>query len=247
MTDMKKILLFSLLVLVLLLSIAGIYQYTQQPEVKAPKVTSAIDQALDFAQNWHDVRVNNSSDASNNFLAASELLTDGLKARLTATYTSDFDPILCTNPLPERIAAKVIYEQSDEAEVMIFARDGEDFMAKPAIFKMTRSENRWTIFDILCSQGETAPTEEFSFNQSGQLLRNVPSPYQNGVLHIVFEQDGKAGYVAPLQFSDLSACQLSENAPWETCDPQKLMDTTFVTVQGQMLESGVSVQFLTVR
>ena len=114
-------------------------------------------------------------------------------------------------------------------------------VTKQAVVDLIKSDDSWMISGIQCTDGDVAPVKEFSFEQTGFLIKaSVPKPYNNKNWHLVFTQDGKAGNVVPLIFDAKSQCT-SIDGTKAVCKPEQFAETNKVVVRGGMTERGATV------
>jgi hypothetical protein len=149
------------------------------------------------------------------------------------------EPIFCQMVLPGGFVMRNVYEQGDEAQVLVTAKDKS--VTKQALVFLNKSDNSWTVSENKCTDGEVAPVREFSFEQEGFLIKHsVPKPFNNKNWHIVFTKDNKPGNVVPLLFDGKSQCTNLEGMK-AVCKPDTLSEASKVMVYGQMSERGATV------
>lgn len=201
-----------------------------------------IDIVLDFYGPWLDAAQSTSTDFQQLGLADNPLLSEELRTKLTeASVIDELDPVICQDPLPEKIQSKKIYDEGDKSQILVFSK--EQNRAGQAVVTLLRQNDGWYIDDIVCSRGEFDVPREFTFMYEGNLLKSVPPPYDPEFWHLVYAQNGTFGYVVPLYFSDASICTDMSGAE-SVCAPDKFMETRKVMVRGEMTESGVEVKQL---
>ena len=173
-------------------------------------------------------------------LAASSVLTKELSAKIVAALPgASLDPVLCQSTLPQGITLRNVYEQADKAQMLVTSKDKA--VTKQAVVDLIKSDDSWMISGIQCTDGDVAPVKEFSFEQTGFLIKaSVPKPYNNKNWHLVFTQDGKAGNVVPLIFDAKSQCT-SIDGTKAVCKPEQFAETNKVVVRGGMTERGATV------
>jgi hypothetical protein len=202
-----------------------------------------LDITLDFFDAWLMARQSTSTDPYQENLISREGVSVALGEKLLAAETafreSGFDPVLCQNALPEKFRARVVYEDTTSAQMLIMPKEKEGGVQ--SVVSLIAQGELWEISDISCGSGEQAPEMgEFSFDRTGFLLRqSVQPPLDPELWHLVFEQDGVLGYTAPLFFGAGSVCVI--NGDEESCDTANLAEVMQVAVQGQMTEAGVEV------
>ena len=225
--------------------VAGVFLTSGNPWTVSEPVGSddrAINVALDLYQDWLEVRQAATAEMPAQLLQLSEgaFITNALRAQLTDQIAAApaIDPIICMDPAPEQVLGKVIYETESAAEVMVYSKAAD--VPQRSMMTLTRVETGWLVSGITCSNGEVAPEVEFTFDRSGNLLKDsLQPPLDNTQWHIIYAQAGQSGYAAPLQFGELSICATGEELV--TCDPSTLSEAQAVTVKGNLLESGVEV------
>ncbi len=222
--------------------------YMTRPEPERVVPDEAIDVTLDFYNSWLAIRKDTAKDKVQGLNEIGNNVNEALKNELSgkvATLQNDsVDPILCINYVPEKVGAKIVYEATTTAEIMIIPRGVETPLASPAIVSLSKEGEFWKIIAINCSSGEVAPEREYSFMMSGRLLKNVPPPLNPEFWHLVYEQDGVGGYTAPLLFASTSLCSFN-NEEAIPCDTARLYETASVRIEGNMTEAGVDVVRLT--
>lgn len=174
-------------------------------------------------------------------LAKSPILTSELSASVAAALVAGaaLDPVLCQSVVPEGISLRNVYEQADKAQMLVTSKDKA--VTKQAVVDLIKSGDSWMISGIQCTDGDVAPVKEFSFEQTGFLIKaSVPKPYNNKNWHLVFTQDGKAGNVVPLIFDNKSMCTNIEGVK-AVCKPEQFAETNKVVVRGGMTERGATV------
>ena len=250
MNRKQLVITFSSLLLVVVVAIGyHFYRTVSTPLTEPAKeydlpTEEPIDIALDFYDTWFKMRKESAEMPEQTELTHALVLTPELSERLTsalADTTSNLDPVLCQNEVPEKIGTKKLFVQPDRAQFLIIARG--KILPGQAVVTLETREGEWRITDISCSQGETAPVREFSFEKTGFLLKSVPPPLNPEYWHLVFEENGQMGHTAPLFFSDASTWTLSDGTE-QTCDPNQFTDALQANVKGEMTEAGVEVKRL---
>ncbi len=219
---------------------------------KGEKVSSesSLDVALNYYDRWLDAVQSTTTDPYAAGLFEWKTLTDTFKARLAAGEVISgevygaLDSVLCQTIVPERLKAKQLYEDAvnGEAKVLVFSKTDEP--TGEAIVTLRQEKTGWHIDDVLCSRGEFDVPREFTFEQEGHLLKSVPEPYDDQFWHVVFTQNGEAGHVAPLYFSETSECVTAAGES-TVCTPDTFTEASYVRVQGEMSEYGVDVKRVT--
>ena len=204
------------------------------------------DTVVNFYEDWlKAAQEPEVADPSLKVLAKSPILSKTLRDRLTEAEKDPGvapDPVLCQTVIPENISTRRVYENADEAQVLVTSRDKK--VTEQAIVTLAKLNEGWYIDNIECSLGEFMPEREFSFEREGYLLKgSIPTPYDNKNWHLVFEENGKPGHAAPLFFDGASECTNLEGSK-AVCKPDQFVEAIKVFVQGQMTERGVSVKFL---
>jgi hypothetical protein len=250
--DKKKIGIVAALAVVLVVIIAiMVMNRPEKEEVVVYTVGDPMDIALDMANAWRNtlIATEDSIMALSEFVASDQFTraaAEDLKGRIADTAREPLlDVILCQVEIPPRIVGRMIVQTNTEAQVMLIARGLENRTPNQTIVTMRgNGENAWVINSVTCSQGETMPEFEFAFDHTGYLLKSVPPPYTAGNWHVVFEQEGVMGYVAPLTFGDDSLC-ISTTGEESVCSPDNFKEPVPALVQGDMTEEGVIVKRIT--
>lgn len=174
-------------------------------------------------------------------LATSEVLSKELRTSIADALQAGAatDPVLCQTTVPKDITLRNVYEETNKAQMLVTSKDKS--VTKQAVVDLGKEDNSWFISSIECTNGETAPVVEFTFNQEGFLIKNsVPKPFNNKNWHLVFTQQGKPGNVAPLIFDTKSQCTALDGTK-AVCKPDTFSETAKVHVYGQMTERGATV------
>lgn len=242
----KHILIFLLIALVLVI-VAGIYPMKEKtgPESSENESTQVVstyeplDIVLDFYGDWLEALRSTSTDPYVAGLANEPLLSSALREKLNSTSSEQVkDLVLCQDPLPEKIRSKVLYENPDEVQMVVFSK--EQSLAGQSVATVRKLNEGWYIYDISCSKEFDEPGE-FSFEQEGNLLKqSMPAPYNPEEWHLIFEQNGTGGYVAQLLFDGETMCT-DLSGTESVCDTNQFTETQKVMVRGNMTESGVDV------
>ena len=212
-----------------------------EPELSTAPVINPIDPTLDFYEEWLEMRQESSSPSATT-IPASVAVADELRQRLTDTLATnpELDPILCLTTVPDKIKAQVVFTTDTEAEVLV--RPAGDPVPERAIVKLTAAGSTWAISGITCSAGEVAPDLEFTFEQTGSLLRDsLQPPLDPTRWHVIYSRDGQPGHAAPLFFDADSMCVGADDTA-TTCVPTTFTEAQAVTIKGQLMEAGVDVQ-----
>ncbi len=251
---MKKIVILLSLALILgalIFFIVSNRTSTVTEEVLVYTPGDPLDITLDMANAWRDnVAASSETAISLESFLDTDLFTRAVAADLVArsqdmTREPMIDVLLCQAVIPPRVVGRLIVETPTEAQIMIMARGSEERSPNQTVVTLTgNGEGAWIITGVECTQGEVAPDVEFPFDNEGYLLKSVPPPYQAGDWHVVFEQNGQMGYVAPLTFTSESIC-ISTNGEESVCDPSALTEPLPALVQGDMTEVGVTVRRIT--
>lgn len=203
-----------------------------------------VDIVLDFYLPWLNAVKSTSTNPYASGLADEKILSAALSARLISTEghaETDIDPVLCQTTKPTRVSGRIVSKTDTEARVLVVAKEKE--LTAQSVFTLKRFNDGWFIDDILCTPGEFELPREFSFEKEGYLLKSVPPPFDPQYWHIVFEENGELGHVAPLYFDAETACVSVEKST-AVCSPDQFMETSKVHVFGQMTERGVEVKRL---
>ncbi|MAZ29842.1 hypothetical protein CL655_01000 [bacterium] len=220
-----------------------VLQPTQPAGEQTPPAVDPIDVVLDFYNPWLDARLSTTTNPYDAGLAESSVLGTAAQLYLADNRESEVEPVLCQTVLPERVGAKPLFQQDFSAQVQVLSRGLPEKSPNYAVVSLTAVDGEWQISEIMCQSGESAPEREFSFEQTGQLLKSVPAPYNSEYWHLVFLTPGQPAGVVPLFFSAESTC-VSADEIETTCNPEQFAETTKVTVQGQMTEAGAEVRYV---
>lgn len=202
-----------------------------------------VDVTLDFYQAWLETQTNSEATPSAADLLASDVISEGVRSYVTGQTDSDVEPVLCQSATPERIRAQVVSANDTAAQMQIFARGDGLTPGQYALVDLAAVNGQWQIDQIGCFSGESAPEREFTFEQSGQLLKSVPPPLNADNWHLVFMQDGQPGGVVPLFFTAESMCVSAEGVE-AVCAPENFTEASRASIQGNMSEAGVDVRNL---
>lgn len=250
--DKRKLILIAVSLVVVAISVfifmkSGITTFNREEKVKA--IPDPLDVTLDFYSEWLELQNGTTTNPYESELMTNGVLSEAARNSLKEAKAKggELDPFFCQKQTPARIGAKVLFELDNKAEIIILDKtpSSTDPFSQ-AIVSLTKGETAWNITGIACSTGEVAPTSEYDFDHEGYLIKSLPAPYKTGEWHLVFEQDGQMGYVAPLLFSTTSVCSATGGSE-TTCNPELFTEGTTAKVVGGMLEEGVSVIKLEVK
>lgn len=197
------------------------------------------DVVIDFYDAWLDVA--SSSPAG---LPEFAFITNDLRSRIETDLAAApaIDPILCSAQAFSSFGTKVIYTTDTNAEIVVSSRGLE--VSAQAIVLLDVTPTSWVISDITCSTGEVGPEVEFTFEQTGNLLKDsLQAPRDTNRWHLVYTRNEVAGNVIPLYFDEGSLCK-SNDAEIVVCSTDIFSEPQQVTVKGQMTEAGVKVQIV---
>jgi hypothetical protein len=207
-----------------------------------------LDIVLDFYEAWLSAMKSTSTDPYQLELSKDSLLSSELSAKLIETQSDDtleVDPVLCLATLPEKIRAKSVFELEDQVQFVISAAR-DKVLTGQSVVTLNRLNEGWYIDEISCSDGETAPVREFTFENEGFLLKSVLPPLDSQYWHLVYEKNGQGGHAAPLFFGAESIC-IDASGSENVCDINEFTEASGAFVQGEMTESGMNVQRLQLR
>lgn len=203
-----------------------------------------VDVALDFYEPWLAALLSTTTDPYRSGLAQAPILSKELRTRLAGAKghpKTEPDPVLCQTVILEGISARPIYEREDSAQVLVMSTQKE--LTNQAIVTLLKYNDGWYINDILCTLGEFAPPQEFSFDKEGYMLKSVVAPLDPRFWHLIFEENNEKGHAVPLFFSAESTCKdLDGNT--SVCDTDKFIEPFKALVRGEMTEAGVKVKRL---
>lgn len=210
---------------------------------QAISTADVANTVLDFYDPWLAAVHATTTDPYQEGLADTPILSPELRERLAAVGRGEgaLDPVLCQTKVPEQISARPVYQNDTGAQVLV--RSTEKGWPEQAVVTLVRHNDGWYIGDISCSAGETAPVREFSFEMEGYLLKSVVPPLDPQYWHLVFEQNGQQGHVAPLFFGAESMCTTAAGVE-SVCAPDQFIEPSKAFVRGQLTESGVEVKRL---
>lgn len=205
----------------------------------------AIDTVKSFYDQWLVAVKDPNVVPDRTTLAKEPILSKTLREKIAdALKASDenLDPVLCQTLVPESISIRSVYESEEGAQILVTSKDKT--VTNQAIVTLARLNDGWYINDIQCSLGEFAPEREFTFENEGFILKgSIPAPYDSKNWHIVFEQNGVPGHVAPLFFDSSSQCTDMKGTK-SVCKPEDFIEASKVLVRGQMTERGATVNQL---
>jgi len=223
-----------------LTGITGGSQGTDATKLQVSK-DAPPDIVMDFVSAWLGSVKMGATKPYDDGIATRPILSAALKAKLATAKghaATDPDPVLCQLKTPEKISSRTIYMQKDSAQILITAKDKT--LTGEAVVTLKAQDGGWYIDDIACSAGEGGPTDEFSFNHEGYLLKSVPPPLNKKYWYVIYEDNGVKGQYAPLFLKKTSECQ-SVDGVKSVCDVATFTDAKKVHVYGQMTETGVDV------
>ena len=222
-----------------------VHESENQVAVSSAPTEEATDITSEFYKSWLVAVQSTTTDPYQAGLSTDQLLTDNVRTYLVDAQkdaeVSMIDPVLCLSFVPKRIGVKSIFASDTSAEVQVLARGNDDKASEYAVVGLIAVEGKWKIDAIACMFGESAPDREFPFDREGFLLKGVPPQLDSNFWYLVFEENGKAGHVAPLTFDSSSVC-ISPEGSESVCDPNQFVNPSQAHVQGGMTEAGAIVQ-----
>jgi len=200
---------------------------------------SAEDVVLDFYVAWLDAAASSTATPGAAELLASSVLSDAVRAYVGSDRESAVEPLLCQTVLPERIRASAVQVAPLAAQYQIFARGEGLVPGEYALVDVIAVDGAWQIANVGCFSGESAPDREFTFEQSGQLLKSVPAPLNADMWHLVFMENNEPRIV-PMTFTPTTMC-LGVDEVEAVCVPDTFTEAARAVVTGNMTEAGVTV------
>jgi hypothetical protein len=240
---MKKITIIGLVVVLIMVGILGWFFMNKSSEQQVSKL-DVIDTVGNFYDTWLAAEKDGAVEPNQATLAKSPILSKTLRDKLKEAVKQNVtpDPVLCQTVIPEDISLRLVREDAEKAEVLVTSKDTK--VTEQAIITLLRLSDGWYINDIRCSLGEFEPEREFTFEREGYLLKgSVPKPYDSKNWHLVFEENGKQGHVAPLFFNAESQCTNLDGSK-AVCKPDQFTEATKVLIRGDMSERGATVKQL---
>lgn len=242
----RQYIIYGVFLLALLAICVGLFWYNTSMTIQnedTRELPEALDIAFDFYDAWLDeAKANGGKGKADSILLSSTALEPGVRdsivAKLNDTNNS-VDPVLCQTTAPDNIKMRFVHELPNEVEIMVTAKFATGTPSGFALVKMKVADKTWVINDITCSKGDVLEAREFSFSNKGQLLKNVPAPFDNTQWHLVFTENNKPGHVAPLRFSATSVC--TANGVTGPCDINTFKEAAYAEVNGTMTETGVDI------
>lgn len=211
----------------------------EEPEVATePFTNSGI---LDFYDAWIEARESLGDSGLPEELLSSPTLSPAMQLALRegneAFKTSGVDPVLCSSFVPTKVKSRNVFATDSEAQVIMYLNI--DGASSNALVNLAPMDGAWVITNIDCSSTEEAPDRgEFNFDREGNVLKqSLQTPFDSNRWHLIFEQNGTAGHIAPL-FTDSAVC--FQNGSDVACS-DILYEPARVRVQGNMSEAGVDV------
>ncbi len=206
---------------------------------------SALDVVNEFYGAWLAAVQSIDTDPYQAGLSTNELLSDSVREYLIAAQQEEGgisrDPVLCMSTVPPRVGARSIFISDTSAEIQVLGRGLEEKTSEYAVVSLMVVDGMWQVSDIVCMSGETAPEQEFPFDQEGFLLKGIPPHMDPEFWYLLYEENGVGGQIAPLAFSAASVCILPDGSE-RVCDPSQFVDPSKARVQGGMTEAGAVVQ-----
>ncbi len=243
--QLKTYIIYGAFVIGLLLFCAALWYSTSMTieNRNEKQLPDPLDVIFDFYNGWlGEARANNGSMTEQTILLSSTALSDSARNAIIAGLADGdgVDPVLCQTALPDKIRAKYVSELPTSVEVIVLSESASTTPFGYAIVKMSVIERSWVIESITCSKGDVDSEREYSFEQTGQLLKNVPAPLDSNFWHVVYSDNGRPGFAAPLYFGASSVC-VAPDGTESVCDTSTFVEAADVKVQGTMSESGVDV------
>ncbi|MFM2339418.1 MAG: hypothetical protein RLZZ360_54 [Candidatus Parcubacteria bacterium] len=230
-----------------LLALCSLLWYSTSLTVKNDQVRElpdALDVAFDFYNAWLEETKTNGKVKPDNILLSQTILTSTVKDKLIADLNTGgaSDPLLCQSATPDKLRMKYVHKLPTEVELMVMSKFATGTPSGYAVVTMEVVGQDWVITAINCSTGDVLEAREFSFDTKGQLLKNVPAPFDNTKWHLVFTENGTRGHVVPLLVTASSTCQIA--GVTTTCDETTFKEAAYAEVKGTMTETGVAVHSL---
>jgi hypothetical protein len=204
-----------------------------------------IDVTLDFYESWLNAVQSTTTDPYQTGLSTDDLLDDSVRMYIADAQRNgavlERDPVFCLSFVPDKFRAKTIFTNDTSSEVQVLGRGGAEKSPEYALVGLTAVNGMWQISSITCVSGESAPEREFAFDKEGFLLKGVPPKLNPDFWYLVFEENGKAGHVAPLAFDTSSIC-ISPEGNESVCDPTQFINPSKAHVKGGMTEAGAVVK-----
>ncbi len=227
-----------------ILVIKGVQKDSNSDSLPEGIKAEPTDIVSDFYQAWLEARKSTSTDPYAQNLQNSESLTPALRERLVdseaAFRENGTDPVLCREPLPEKLRTRTIVKSDTDAQILVLGKIDISMTFSKAT--LAGRDGFWQITDLSCDVSEEAPDQgEFNFDKEGYLLKeHVPSPHDPQQWHLVFKQDDVDGHVVPLLLNEASVCinKSQENS----CEESMLFEAAYVHLQGNMSEAGANVK-----
>ncbi|MFN3692793.1 MAG: hypothetical protein ACK4SL_01670 [Candidatus Paceibacteria bacterium] len=242
----RQFIIYGVFLVALLAACSALFWFSNSMTFKnedTRKLPESLDIAFDFYDAWLDeVQANGGKMKTDSILLSSTALENGVRDSLIAKLNGGndgVDPVLCQSVAPDKIKMKYVSENPTEVELMVISDYATGTPSGFALVKMKVADKTWVITDISCSKGDVLEEREFSFSNKGQLLKNVPAPFDNTQWHLVFSEGGTPGHVAPLRFSAASTCRTNNTDA--ICDINTLKEAAYAKVDGTMTETGVDV------
>jgi hypothetical protein len=233
----------AVVVIWLLVRPGGSVTPTGETAVVAP-TADPIDVVLDWYNDWLRAEQTTTTNPYDAGLAAVAPLSSGLQQYLNSSREAERSVVHCQNEPPPRVGGKLLFATDEAAEVQVLSRGLPEKSPHFAVVRLAAVDGLWEIAEISCASGESAPEREFSFEQSGQLLKSVPPPLDPNQWHLVVQVPGQSPSVVPLFFDAASVCTDGDGVE-VVCDPDSLREASRATVQGDMTEAGATVRRLT--
>lgn len=243
----NTILILILLVIVIITGFIFIFlknkNLEEDIEVQEVFMSDPVNTVLDFYEAWKNALQSPDTDPYKKGLNNLPILSKDLRNRLSDIKEykdGEVDPVLCQNVIPDIVSGQILYEQEDKVQVLVLSRD--EGVTGQAVFKLNKHNNGWYIDNIECSPGEFGPEREFSFENRGVLIKDVPSPYDNKNWHLLFVENNEAVLV-PLFFNEESIC-VSLKKEEGICKTEQLPPESIVIIYGELTEYGADVKKL---
>jgi len=239
----KKIILGSTfgVIVIALFVIVGLFLVDKTKD-RPQEVSSddPTDIVLDFYQEWLEAAQSTSTTPYQLGLTTSPILSKTLSDRLVTTgKDQEIDPVLCQKILPTKVSSRTIIAATGTTQILVLSKEPKQ--TGQAVYVVSRLNDGWYIDDILCSQGESEISGEFSFDHVGGLYKNDQLQAEEKYWSLLYLQNDQV-YTARLFFTPESICTdpgLNESV----CNQDQFTEMK-VVVQGDMSETGVAVKKL---
>ncbi len=207
-------------------------------------MSEPTDVVTDFYRPWLDALNSTTTNPFKEDLVSYPYLSPELRTQIKKAPRGEgeVDPVMCQLVTPPDFSTRTVSATEEQVEILVMSRPSGP--PEQAVVTVLAKDGGWYIDSIRCTGGEVPPEREFSFDNEGFLMKDVPAPLNSAYWHLIFTENGEMGHYAPLIFTAESIC-IARDKSQTACDTSTFTALSEAHVQGQMTETGVNVTRVT--